>query len=126
MYGLFAVAAMSGARSGELLALRQTDYDSNKGLLRIRHSLRDLGGNLSIAQCKTPKSKRNISLPPRAIEALRIHREQLFGAFEPLSLFPGVVFPICNHAIQALRNPSFVSVRTGKGPCLLDKGFDDI
>jgi len=79
LYGLFAVAAMTGARSGELLALRQADYDANHGILRIRHSLRDLGGKLSIAECKTPKSKRSISLPPRAIEALRVQREWLLG-----------------------------------------------
>jgi len=79
LFALFVRAATTGARMGELLALKKTDYDIEKGVLHIRQSLRNDAGDLTIAPCKTERSRRDVSLPPRAIEALRIHHDRLFA-----------------------------------------------
>lgn len=79
LYGLFATAIMSGARMGELLALKQGDYDKNTGILNIKYSLRNDAGKLIIVEPKTLRSKRRIALPSEGVEALRIHRETLMA-----------------------------------------------
>jgi integrase len=69
------LALLSGARRGELLALRWCDLDVDKGSIRIERSLEHTrAGGLRFKEPKTPDSVRVISLPAGAVEALKAHR----------------------------------------------------
>ena len=68
---LYALAATTGLRLGELLGLAWSDVDIAAGTLTVRHSLAiDAAGGWSIAQPKSAKSRRTIPLPGVAREAL--------------------------------------------------------
>lgn len=68
---LYVLAVTSGLRRGELLGLRWEDLDLKAGKLQVRRTLQK-GQMLSP---KTPKSRRSIKLPQRAVIALEGHRE---------------------------------------------------
>jgi integrase len=61
-------------RGGELLALRWEDVDLDKGMLRVRGTLRRTQEGLSIGTPKTPASRRKVVLSPASVTALRRHR----------------------------------------------------
>jgi integrase len=71
---IYALALSTGARRGELLALRWLDLDLEAGRLSIIRSLQRLEGRLQLTEVKTSKSRRTIPLPQYAIRALRAHR----------------------------------------------------
>jgi integrase len=87
-----ATAIGSGCRRGELLALRWSDVDLDKGTLRIARSLERVTirtaervrYELRFKEPKTKRSRRTIALPPFAVERLRHHRleqaERFFSA----------------------------------------------
>ena len=65
------VAIYTGLRRGELLGLKWTDVDLDKGTLRVQRSL-DVDGTF-----KTPKNqaaRRALELTSRALEALKAHK----------------------------------------------------
>jgi integrase len=69
-----AVSALgSGARRGELLALTRGHINLDKGTMRIERSLEQTRAGLKFKTPKTKNSRRTISLPPVAVEALRAH-----------------------------------------------------
>src|SRR5215211_5951327 len=68
---LYTVAIHTGLRRGEVLGLKWSDVDLERGTLSVKRSL-DVDGTL-----KTPKnaaSRRTLKLTPRALEALKTHR----------------------------------------------------
>jgi integrase len=70
------LAIATGARRGEILALRWQDVDLQAGVLTIRRSLsetRALG--LSFKEPKSKKSARSIALPAFAVAALKEHKK---------------------------------------------------
>ncbi len=72
---MYVVAVTVGLRRGEILGLRWVDVDLEAATLRVARQLqrmRDRSG-LRFATPKGGKG-RTISLPPRAVEALRAHR----------------------------------------------------
>ncbi len=72
---MYVVAVTAGLRRGEILGLRWADVDLEAATLRVARQLqrmRDRSG-LRFATPKGGKG-RTISLPPRAVEALRAHR----------------------------------------------------
>jgi integrase len=71
---LYHVALTTGARQGELLALRWQDVDFDAGVMRIRRTLMHSGGGLTFAEPKTRASRRAVLLGPSAVDALRRHR----------------------------------------------------
>ena len=73
---LYVLAVTTGMRQGELLALRWQDVDLMNGTLSVRHTLTRRGGRVVIGEPKTKKSRRSISLTPRAVEALEAHLER--------------------------------------------------
>lgn len=79
--GLYIVAVMCGLRQGELLGLKWEDVDlgdpnnGSPGTLQVRRSL----SNGTFTTPKTAKSRRSITLPQRAVNALRNHRERQLG-----------------------------------------------
>jgi integrase len=75
---LVALAATTGARQGELLALGWDDVDIEAGTLTIRRTLDP--ATLELAATKTERSRRTLVLPTRAIEALREQRRRQLEA----------------------------------------------
>lgn len=73
---LYPVALASGAREGELLALRWSDIDWDRGTIRIQRTLLRTPSGHIFAEPKTQSSRRSIPLGGSAIEALRAHRRR--------------------------------------------------
>lgn len=67
---LWVLALTTGARQGELLALRWTDYEPASGVLQINHNLQRVDGELILSETKTSTSRRTVVLPAIAREAL--------------------------------------------------------
>ena len=71
---LWITALGTGLRQGELLALRWEDVDLEAGRLRVRHSLANVDGTLTLQEPKTDRSRRSLVLPESVTVALRAHR----------------------------------------------------
>jgi len=72
--GLYAVALASGAREGELLALKWADVDWDRGSIKIRRTLQRMSSALTFAEPKTASSRRTVTLGPSTMKALRRHQ----------------------------------------------------
>jgi integrase len=71
------LALSTGARRGELLALRWSDINLDSSELRIERTLeRTTKGGVRFKKPKTDAGLRTISLPPSAVSMLRDHRKQ--------------------------------------------------
>jgi integrase len=64
----------TGLRRGEALALRWADVDLTRGEARVTGSLVRLDGELVVAETKTARSRRIVSLSPAMITLLTSHR----------------------------------------------------
>ena len=72
---IFYLALFSGARRGELLALRWQDANLKTGQLSISRSVQCVNGEYIFSQPKTEKSRRTIALPQSAVLLLTQLRE---------------------------------------------------
>jgi integrase len=70
------LAVASGARRGEIAALRWSDIDFEGATVTIRRSLEQTAAGLKFKSPKTKRGVRTISLPAAAIEALQAHRKR--------------------------------------------------
>ena len=70
------VAASTGLRRGELLALRWCDLDLDGATLRVAQVLEFVGKRLSFKEPKTKRSRRTIALPASVVSELRTHRKE--------------------------------------------------
>jgi integrase len=102
LHALFALAAGTGAREGELLALNWSDVDFKEGTLSIRKSLAQVKGGGRIKETKSKRGVRVVSLPTFCIDALRAHRERM----EVAGLLAAPVF--CTRTGGYLSKSSFV------------------
>lgn len=73
---LFHVAIASGLRQGELFGLRWDDVDLAAGVLRVRHALQRIDGELTLVEPKTALSRRTVTLPASAVAALRVQKDR--------------------------------------------------
>lgn len=71
---LWITALGTGLRQGELLGLRWEDVDLKVRRLRVRHTLANVGGTLTLLEPKTDRSRRTIMLPDTVVTELRAHR----------------------------------------------------
>jgi integrase len=72
---LVTVALATGLRQGEALALRWTDVDLEGGTLTVRYTLQRAAGIVALAEPKTRRSRRRVTLPGFAVAALRRQRD---------------------------------------------------
>jgi integrase len=71
---LLILAITTGMREGELLALRWSDIDMEKGVLSVRRTVKRIGKyGLVENEPKTARGKRQISLPVMVVEALKLY-----------------------------------------------------
>jgi integrase len=74
---MWRVAICTGMRRSELLGLQWADVDLERGVLNIQHARkRGEGNRWETGAPKTRKGRRQIALPPSAVEALRQHRRR--------------------------------------------------
>lgn len=71
---LYVVALASGARLGELLALRWQDVDLARSTIRITRSLTRTDKGFEVGETKTASSRRSIPLGRAAMASLAAHR----------------------------------------------------
>jgi integrase len=90
LHALFAVAIGSGMRQGELLGLHWPDVDFEKGTVSVRRSLAQVGGHFILKEPKSKSSRRTISLPRFAVDALHEHRKAMLAEGQDVRM--GAVF----------------------------------
>ncbi|GLV78613.1 hypothetical protein Shyhy02_66130 [Streptomyces hygroscopicus subsp. hygroscopicus] len=76
LHALYVLALLLGMRRGELLGLRWSAVDLERGTLTVLTNLQRVGGELRLVLPKTRSSERTIPLPPLAVSALRAHQER--------------------------------------------------
>jgi integrase len=76
-YALFALAVGTGLRRGELLALHWPGLDLDAGTVTVRRTLVMVGEEFILKEPKTKASRRTITVPAFALEALREHRKKM-------------------------------------------------
>jgi integrase len=84
LYPAWLLLATLGMRRGELLGLRWVDVDLTTGRIAIRQTLVMVDGRPAMAEPKTVKGRRSLTLAPEVLDTLRAHRVQ--QAAERLSL----------------------------------------
>jgi integrase len=83
---LYVLAVLSGARQGELFALRWRDFEAARATIQIRFSQQDVNGVVTITETKTDASRRLIYLPAVVVKALREHRKRAKAEGMPIGL----------------------------------------
>jgi integrase len=76
LYVPLAVAASTGLRRGELLALRWSEVDLDAGSLRVTASLQRSGTDLAFLPPKTDRGRRTVGIPPATVALLRRYRKE--------------------------------------------------
>jgi integrase len=98
------VAASTGMRRGEVLALRWRDIDMDKATLQVAQVVELVGGKMTLKEPKTDRSRRTIALPARLVQELKAHRRTQAEHCLKLGVGkPELVFPTWDGKI---RNPS--------------------
>lgn len=73
---LWYLLATAGLRIGEALALEWRDVDFERGEVRVRENLSEVGGILEFRPPKTDRSKRSVPLTKPTLAALRRHKRE--------------------------------------------------
>jgi integrase len=82
LFPIVAVAAYTGARRGEILALRWSDFDPAAKTLRIERALEDTSAHgIRIKGPKTDRGKRTIAIDEGLVRLLSTEREKYLGLF---------------------------------------------
>lgn len=68
------LAATTGMRRGEVLAVRWRDINLDGAVLTVNQAIEETKAGLRVKPPKTKRSRRNITLPALTVEALRRHR----------------------------------------------------
>ena len=76
-YALFALAVATGMRRGELLGLHWPDVDFDAGTVTVRRTLVMVGQEFILKEPKTKASRRTITVPAFALDALHAHRKKM-------------------------------------------------
>lgn len=106
---LVLLAASTGARLGELLALTWGDLDGDRGCIKITKSLEQTRSGLKVKEPKSAKGRRNIPLPENVVRRLLLYREQQEAQAEAAGELWQENGLICCDGIGGYRRPCTVS-----------------
>lgn len=76
-FPLWALMATTGMRRGEVLGLRWSDVDLERGRARVMQTVVQIGSIVSISEPKTASGRRPMSLDPGTVAILRAHRHRM-------------------------------------------------
>jgi integrase len=76
LHPIAVLALATGARRGELLALKWTDVDLDRGTVRIERSLEETKAGLRIKPPKTKRGRRSVRIASDAVAVLKAHLKQ--------------------------------------------------
>ena len=76
LLAVYATAATTGLRQGELLALRWENVDLDRGVLHVRRSVTRVGRRYVEGEPKTTRSRRSVPIPQMTTDLLRRHRQE--------------------------------------------------
>ncbi len=144
IYPIAAVAIGTGARRGEIAALRWSDIDLDAATVRIERSLEQVKGSVRVKSPKTAAGRRTVSLPAFAVDALRDHRRQtlelrlrlgigalpgdapVFGNIEGNTITPFYITTSWRRAVRSRGLPkiTFHSLRHSHASALIAAGVD--
>ena len=111
---LLAVAAATGARRGELLALTWSDIDLEAGVMLVSKSLEQTKAGLRLKSTKSRKA-RAFALPQFAVDTLREHRaRQAQGREAAGSLFNTELDLVFGNELGEYRQPDSVSAMAAR------------
>jgi integrase len=110
IHPIAALAIGTGARRGEIAALRWSDIDLDAATVRIERSLEQVKGSIRVKAPKTAAGRRTVSLPSIAVAALRNHRRQTLEIRLQLGIgaLPGDA-PVFGDIEGNLPNPSRIT-----------------
>jgi integrase len=75
-YPIYTMAIYTDMRQGEILGLHREDINLENGVVNVRHQVSAIRGQgLVITELKSAKSRRPITLPQSALEALKSYLE---------------------------------------------------
>jgi integrase len=75
LYPIASLALASGCRRGELLALRWTDIELGRGVVKVERALEETKAGIRFKETKTEGGERSISLPASIVDVLVAHRK---------------------------------------------------
>lgn len=84
---IFTLLFGTGMREGEMLALTLNDFDFDKKLVHVTKSFARIDGDDLISPPKTPKSKRDITLPRFVLELVKEYTTHLYDYKPDYRLF---------------------------------------
>ncbi|MDA1101767.1 MAG: site-specific integrase, partial [Proteobacteria bacterium] len=139
-----AFALGTGARRGEIAALRWSDIDNDKATVRIERALEQTKTGLRVKMPKTKAGRRTISLPAFVVTALHEHRRKqlelrlrlgagplpgnapVFGDVEGNWLSPHLITNRWRRAVsnRKLRPVTFHALRHTHASALIGAGLD--
>lgn len=77
-YTIYMTMYYTGMRIGEVLALTRNDIDLNTGIIHIVKSMQRIKKEYVITAPKTPKSKRDVTIPPLLVDCLQTYINRLY------------------------------------------------
>jgi integrase len=112
LHSVVAVAMTTGARLGEVLALKWKNVDLDEGTLQIVQSVEEVKGNRRLKEVKTKHGRRKISLAPYTVEIL--HQRKVEQAEMQLKLGIGRADLVFTNYDGSMRSPHLVSTEFPK------------
>lgn len=73
LYSIAVLGLATGMRRGELVALRWSDADLDKGQIKVERSLEQTRAGIRIKEPKTRAGRRTVSIPQSIVTELRVH-----------------------------------------------------